>query len=99
MSNIKDKLFSDYKKERLTLFNMSFILLVRMIGYVLLAILVICLLIGLILSILIASFRAWVLDALWEKRKWRFCGEMSSVMIHEIDRRIKNIIEKFFFAL
>ena len=99
MWNIKNKLFEDYKKERLTLFNMGFILLMRMVSYALSAILIVCLFVGLILPILLASFRNWVLEPLWGKGKRRLCGEMAAAMCHEIEKRIHNIIENVFFAL
>lgn len=73
--DIREKWFSDYKKERLTLFNMGFILLMRIIGYVLLVFFILCLIVGGLIPVLLSSLRAFMEAVLWKKWHWRFAGE------------------------
>lgn len=93
MSNIKDKLFSRYNKDRLTVVNMAFVLLMRIIGYVLLVFFILCLIVGGLIPALLSSLRAFMEAVLWKKWHWRFAGEWAQAITHEIDRRILKVID------
>lgn len=93
MSNIKDKLFSGYNKDRLTVVNMAFVLLVRCIGYVLLVFFILCLIVGGLIPALLSTIRAFMEAVLWEKWHWRFAGEWAQAITHEIDKRILKVID------
>ena len=93
MSNIKDKLFPRYNKDRLTVVNMAFILAMRAVGCVLTVFFVICLIIGMLMPAIISATRALLLDGvLWKKWHWRFAGEWAQAINHEIDRRVLEVI-------
>lgn len=96
--DIREKWFSDYKKVRLTLFNMGFILLMRIIGYVLLVFFILCLIVGGLIPALLSSLRAFMEAVLWKKWHWRFAGEWGQAITHEIDKRILKVIDILYFA-
>ena len=98
MWNIKNKLFEDYNKKRLTVVNMAFVLLMRIIGYVLLVFFILCLIVGGLIPALLSSLRAFMEAVLWKKWHWHFAGEWAQCMTHEIDKRILKVIDILYFA-
>lgn len=93
MSNIKDKLFPRYNKDRLTVVNMAFILAVRAVGRVLTVFFVICLIIGMLIPAIVSAIRAFMDAILWRKWHWRFAREWAQAMKHEIDRPVMEVID------
>ncbi len=94
MSNIKDKLFPRYNKDRLTVVDMAFILAMRAVGCVLTVFFVICLIIGMLIPAIVSAIRALLVDGvLWKKWQWCFAGEWAQAMKHEIDRPVMEVID------
>lgn len=91
MWNIKNKLFEDYNEKRLTVVNMAFILLLRVIGYACLVFFIVCLCIG-VIPVLALNLVQSLLKALFKRFNWRLCEAWRKVMRHEIDSRIHRII-------